>query len=99
MARPIARLFDADTWHDCGLPLRIATSKGVFVNKLPVSLLGDPNTVHQINGKKPCSIPHIGNVATGSPTVYINGRPVARVKSIVASCGVVCSGSPNVYVK
>ena len=98
MGLPIARLMDLDSWHDCGQPFRLTTSKGVYVNGLPVSLLGDPNTTHIINGKDPCTVPHVGNIAIGSPKVYVNGRPVGRVSSMVPMCGMVVTGSPNVYV-
>lgn len=98
MGLPVARIADLDSWHDCGQPLRLTTSKGVFVNGRPASLLGDPNTTHIINGKDPCSKPHIGNVVVGSPVVYINGRPVARISSAVSLCGLVVTGSESVYV-
>ena len=99
MALPIARIADYDTWHDCGQPVRLSTSVGVYVNGRSVSLLGDPNSPHVINGKDPCSIPHIGNIGVGSPSVYVNGRPVGRITSYVGGCGMVVTGSSNVYVK
>ena len=98
MGLPIARLMDLDSWHDCQQPLRLTTSVGVYANGIPVSLLGDPNTPHIVNGKDPCSKIHIGNIGVGSPTVYVNGKPVGRVTSAVGGCGMVVSGSNNVYV-
>lgn len=97
MTLPAARLTDKDTLHDCGIPLRAKGSINVFVNGLPWSRLVDINTVHIINGKDPCSKPHVGFISKGSKRTFINGLPAGRIVDKVTTCGVVAQGSIKVF--
>ena len=98
MGLPISRLADKDTIHDCQIPIRAECTKTVFAVGRPCSLLGHKNTMHIINGDKPCTVPHIGVIANASKTVITEGRPTGRIADAV-TCGiVVATGGPNVLV-
>lgn len=64
----------------------------VFINRLGAHRVGDAWDAHC------CGSACHGSVqATGSPTVFVNGRALARVGDAVA-CGSVCAtGSPDVF--
>ena len=97
-ARPATRIGDKDSVHDCEAPTRAEGAATVFVNGIPWSCQGDKNTVHVINGKEPCSVPHVGQIATGSQTVLVEGYGAGRIGDAVTDCGiVVAEGSDNVY--
>jgi uncharacterized Zn-binding protein involved in type VI secretion len=67
----------------------------VFVNGSGVERLGDPTVLHDIKvGKK--TYPHIEFIKSGSGSVFVNGKPVARVGDSV-DLGAIISGSPNVF--
>jgi uncharacterized Zn-binding protein involved in type VI secretion len=85
--KPVCRLGDINT----GLGKAIATSKTVYANFLPVALVGNMLTPH-IKGPRHA----VARIITGSPTVFVEGRPVARFGSI-SSCGhKMITGSFNV---
>lgn len=87
MARPTARVLREVPG---GVILGLV-SPMVFVNNLNISVVGD-----QVEGHAPP--PHASPVvATGSPTVFSNNSPVARIGDL-ASCGhAIPSGSENVF--
>lgn len=63
----------------------------VFVNGVPVSVIGDPVAPHG-------PPPHLSPVmAQGSETVFAHGIPVCR-KGDKASCGHPATGSSNVFI-
>ncbi len=85
--KPICRMGDLSA----GLGKAIATSRTVYANFLPVALVGNMLTPH-IKGPRHA----VSRIVTGSPTVFIEGRPVARLGSI-SSCGhKMITGSFNV---
>ena len=85
--KPICRMGDLSA----GLGKAIATSRTVYANFLPVALMGDMLTPH-IKGPRHA----VSKIITGSPTVFVEGRPVARFGSI-SSCGhKMITGSFNV---
>lgn len=85
--KPLCRMFDINN----GFGQVVATSKTVYANFLPVALMGDPLTPH-LKGSRHA----VSKIVTGSPTVFVEGRPVARLGSI-ATCGHrMITGSPNV---
>jgi len=76
--------------------VRAQGSENVFINMIPNSRQGDVNTPHLLPGD-PCPV-HVAPIATGSPTVYINGRGAGRVGDVIAGCTFVASGSDNVFI-
>ena len=97
-ARPATRIGDKDTVHDCEAPMRAEGSDNVFVNGIPWSRQTDKNTVHIINGSEPCTVPHVGQIAIGSTTVFVNNLGAGRIGDAVTDCGiVVAEGSQNVF--
>lgn len=66
-------------------------SQDVFSNGLGVERLGDPSVVHSINRKK-----HTVFIASGSETVFVNGKPIARIGDSIDS-GAIIAGSPDVF--
>ncbi|OUV99828.1 MAG: hypothetical protein CBD16_07300 [Betaproteobacteria bacterium TMED156] len=89
----VARVGDAVTNHTpCDSPQCQTGSQNVLANHISVHRVGDSNTDH---GYILC-IPHSTNLTSGSPDVYVNNQPIARIGDDY-SCGVkVNSGSPNV---
>lgn len=86
------RLGDVCSGHG-SFPSRqnIAASTDVLINGLGAHRVGDAWAVHC----DPTSC-HAGVEATGSGTVLVNGKPLARVGDQV-DCGSTCAtGSPNV---
>lgn len=69
-------------------------STDVFINKLAAIRLDDPG-IHMA-----CCGPNQWQVAKGSPSVYVNGKPLARMGDKTKHCGgdgVLIVGSPNVF--
>jgi len=85
---------DADVIH-CSVPHRLQHSPDVFVNNIAVSRQGDLNTVHVLPGV-PCPS-HQAPIATGSTTVFINGKGCGRVGDSISACTSVAEGSDNVF--
>ena len=90
----VVRLGDFCTGHGC-FPSRpnVSASTDSFANDLGIHRVGDAWAVHC------CGIPcHGGSQSTGSPDVFVNNLPVARIGDSV-SCGSSNStGSPDVIV-
>ncbi len=86
--KPVCKLGDINA----GLGRTIATSKTVLVNGLPAALMGDILTPH-IKGPKHA----VSKIVTGSPTVFVEGRPLARVGSITSCKHRMITGSFNVF--
>jgi uncharacterized Zn-binding protein involved in type VI secretion len=90
----VTRIGDADVTH-CSTPYRAQGSPNVVANGIPVSRQGDLNTVHVLPGS-PCPA-HQAPIATGSSTVFVNGKGCGRVGDAVSGCTSVAQGSPNVF--
>lgn len=78
--------------HNC-FPSRpnAQASTNVFCNDLGIHRVGDAWQVHC------CVVCHGGNLAAGSPTVYVNDLACGRIGDPV-SCGSSCAqGSPDVF--
>ena len=67
-----------------------------FINTIKWSRQGDNNTGHLIPSAVPCPS-HAAPIATGSPTVFVNGKGAGRVGDSVAGCTSVAAGSPNTF--
>jgi len=89
------RIGDADVTH-CSTPARMVGSPDVFVNGIPWSRQGDINTPHLLPCPPGCCV-HVAPIATGSSTVFVNGRGSGRIGDGISGCTSVAVGSPNVY--
>ena len=90
----VTRIGDADVAHCSGMT-RAVGSPDVSANGIPVSRQGDVNTTHLLPGS-PCP-PHAAPIASGSSTVFINGKGCGRVGDAISGCTSVAAGSPNVF--
>ena len=90
----ITRIGDADVAHCSGMT-RAAGSPNVFVNSIAISRQGDNNTGHLLPGAHCPS--HSAPIATGSTTVFINGKGCGRVGDAISGCTSVAAGSSNVF--
>ena len=88
------RIGDADVSHCSGMT-RAEGSPTVFVNSIAWSRQGDNNTTHLLPGL-PCPS-HAAPIATGSTTVFINGKGCGRIGDAISSCTSVAEGSDNVF--
>ena len=86
---------DADVTH-CSTPLRSALSPDVIVNGTGISRQGDNNTSHLIPTAVPCPT-HAAPIATGSTTVFINGKGCGRIGDAISGCTSVATGSANTF--
>ena len=68
----------------------------VFANGINIAVRGAPTVPHPFPPAPPCA-PHVANLNTGSPNVFINGIPVGRIGDS-ADAGAMINGSPNVFV-
>ena len=85
---------DADVTY-CSTPLRSALSPNVIVNGTGISRQGDNNTSHDVPGD-PCPS-HAAPIATGSTTVFINGKGCGRIGDAITGCTSVATGSSNTF--
>lgn len=96
-AKAISRLGDLCTGHDCWLPRpNIEACKSVFVNNLPVHLVGQRWAshccIHTGDNHHGC---HDGVTISGSSNVYIENVLVAREGDPVSCGSRVGKGSPD----
>ena len=71
-----------------------AEGSNVFCNGIAISRQGDNNTSHLL---PPVPCPHSAPIATGSTTVFVNGKGCGRVGDAISGCTSVAEGSPNVF--
>jgi len=90
----VTRIGDADVAHCSGM-VRAQGSGNVFANGIPISRQGDNNTTHLLPGS-PCPA-HAAPIASGSSTVFVNGRGCGRVGDGISGCTSVAAGSSNVF--
>jgi uncharacterized Zn-binding protein involved in type VI secretion len=91
----VSRIGDkVKTNHDCDASTVMEQgSTNVFANKLGVVRKGDANKDHAYGGRG-CSARHKIELSAGSPTVFVNGKPLGRVGD---GSEPLDSGSPNVF--
>lgn len=86
---------DQCTGHDACPPVPLVEfSPNANINKLGAGRVGDHYSTHGC-------VSHPGHqdvIAAGSSTVFINGRPAARIGDAVSIGGTVRDGSPNVRI-
>ena len=85
---------DADVAHCSGMN-RDQRSGDVKVNGTGISRQGDNNTSHLLP-PAPCPS-HAAPIATGSSTVFINGKGCGRIGDAISGCTSVATGSSNVF--
>ncbi|MBB5515768.1 putative Zn-binding protein involved in type VI secretion [Rubricella aquisinus] len=90
----VTRAGDACTGHGPWPPRASTGGSGdVFVNAMPAHRLGDAWAVHC----DPTPICHGGALASGSATVFVNGRALGRVGDPVSCGSSVAGGSGDVF--
>jgi len=90
-----ARLGDYCTGHGCWPPRTgVSASPNVHINGIAAHRLNDPWNVHCC----PTDGCHAGAVASGSSSVFINGRPAARIGDSISCGSFIAMGSPNVSI-
>ena len=103
MARSVAVKGAAcTTGHGCDTVTTVlGGSPNVVVGNVGVLRKGDPLAKHTINQTPPLLPPCIDHpsqvVNTGSATVFVNGKPIARVGDLVDIGGSITAGIPNVF--
>ena len=104
MARSVAVTGAAcTTGHGCDTVTTVlGGSSDVLIGNIGVLTVGDPLAVHTINNPAfppippPC-IDHPGQIVnTGSATVIVNGKGIARVGDSVDIAGAITAGITNV---
>lgn len=84
---------DLCTGHGCFPPrLNIQASPNVYVNNIRWHRETDLWDVHCCGG---C---HVGRLARGSPTVFVNNLEGGRIDDPVDCGSLVMEGSPNVFI-
>lgn len=92
MGKQVTRLGDQTAGHGFPPVPSIKASTNVFAEKKGVVRVGDSYAVHCFNSS--C---HAGTAATGSRTVFVNGKQVHRVGD-KNSCGdTVAQGASTVF--
>lgn len=90
--KPVSRVGDMSAGA-CGkppIPAIASTAVNVLVNgRLPM-------TVGSVWGPHCDDDCHTEVVATGNPTVLVNGKPIATVSSVMCFGDIAVQGSPNV---
>jgi len=88
----VVRLGDAES-HSCHTT---SASSNVFVNSIPVCRVGDSVCC----GLSYPPHPQPGVIVQGSPTVFVNGKAIARLGDATShgcGAGVLTGASPNVF--
>ena len=90
------RIGDADVTHCSGMT-RAEGSPNVYVNAIKWSRQGDNNTTHLLPPNIPPCASHAAPIATGSTTVFVNGKGAGRIGDGISGCTSVAAGSSNVF--
>lgn len=91
----VTRIGDRDVAHCSGM-VRAQGSGNVYCNGRPISRQGDVNTAHLVPIGDDCAT-HRRPIATGSRTVFVNGRGCGRIGDGISGCTSVAQGSFNVF--
>lgn len=90
----VTKLGQLCTGHGCYPPrVNSSASGNVFTNGIPTHRQGDSWVPH---GCGDCS-PHSSTTASGSSTVYVNGKQIARIGDPVSCGSKIAQGSGNVF--
>ena len=90
--RPVVRLGDMCSGHQCWPP-RPSTSGAVatFNDHKPIHRVSDSWAIHC------CSGCHIGIMASGSPTFFVENKPVARIGDPINCGSFAATGSTDLF--
>jgi len=93
----VARLGDPiSTGHGCdGATTLTGPSGDVFADGIAVERAGDPTVSHRVSGRG-CSVSHVAAINAGSGSVFVNGKPLARIGDS-ADAGSITGGSGTVF--
>lgn len=93
-----SRLGDHASGHDCHFPPTpaIEASSDVIIERLPAVREGDAFGPHACSS---CNEPeHPRHLASGSTTVFINGKPAGRAGDPISCGGTITEGSATVFI-
>ena len=94
----VTRLGDICTGHECFPPRKSTSgSPNVFVNGIAAHREGDSWAVHTCTHPEMPHGSHDSVLASGSSSVYVNGKQLGRIGDPVACGSSVASGSSNVF--
>ena len=87
------------TGHACVATTTLATpgQSTVFANSILVARITDPTVVHLFPPNVPPCPSHAAGIASGSSTVFVNGKGCGRVGDGISGCTSVAAGSSNVF--
>ena len=95
---PVTRKGDICTGHSCFPPRKSTSgSPNVFVNEIPAHRESDSWAAHTCTHSDVPHGTHTSVLASGSSTVYANGRQLGRIGDPVACGSSVATGSKNVF--
>lgn len=87
------------TGHGCDGTTTVTGPTGaaakVFANGVAVECAGNPTAAHTIRSGRSC-VPHGAAINAGSGTVFVGGKPLARVGDSTDG-GAITAGSSNVF--
>lgn len=84
------------TGHGCDSTSTVTgPSTTVFANNIGVERQGDPVAPHTIPSGRRC-VAHSAVINVGSSTVFVNGKPLARVGDST-DAGAITGGSSNIF--
>jgi uncharacterized Zn-binding protein involved in type VI secretion len=91
----VTRLGDKSTSDPCGAPARPnnKASENVFADGLGVHRKTDSWEEHSCPG----SPPHGATTTSGSPTVFVNSLPIARIGDTISCGSTIAEGSSTVF--
>lgn len=91
----VVRLGDMSAGHPHCYPPRpsIAASGNVRINGRGAHCVGDAWAVH---GACPDHVAHGGSAASGSASVFVNGRPLCRIGDKISCGDIMAEGSGDV---
>ena len=94
----VTRRGDICTGHEC-FPPRNSTSgsPNVFVNDIAAHREADSWAAHTCTHPEVPHGTHDGSLASGSSTVYVNGKQLGRIGDPVSCGSSVATGSKNVF--
>ena len=87
------------TGHGCDATTTVTgPSTNVFCNTKGVERKADPTAAHTIpnSASPPVCVPHSSVINAGSGTVFVNGKPIARIGDSCDAGAITC-GSSNVF--
>lgn len=94
----VSRVGDTVSVHECGVvPTAASGSSDVYTNNISTHGQGDANTAHPFAPPIAGCPTHSTALSSGSSSVYVNGKQIARIGDSYG-CGIALTqGSGNVF--